>query len=232
MKTLRTSDAPARGYKKNVVLTILFLGFGLGLVWRFSRLHSILGFTTLVGWGESVQGHPWTPFVMVGVFVLGGLLFFFHALLLWVTVFSFDPPHAAFYCFVGSLASASTLYGLGRVLRKDVVAKIAGSYTGEVSQALGRKGILSLFLLHIFPVCPFSVLNLLAGATHISFRDFLLGTILGMVPGLAILLIFGNQVLGMLKKPTWPHFALLVGFVGIGFFVLRRVRRRLMLREE
>lgn len=215
-------------HKKKVVISLLLIGLILGSLWRFTSLHQRFGFSTLVGWGEVVQGHPWTPFVMVGVFVVGGLLFFFHALLLWVTVFSFDPPHAALYCFIGSLASASTLYWLGRVLRRDVVAKLAGSYTGEVSKALGRKGILSLFLLHIFPICPFSVLNLLAGATHISFGDFLAGTILGMVPGLAILLIFGNRFLAMLKQPTWPHALGLVAFILVGLFILTRARKRLM----
>jgi phospholipase D1/2 len=215
-------------HKKNAVLTLLFLGFLLGCIWRFTRLHHRLGFATLLGWGEAVQGHPWTPVVVIGVFIVGGLLFFFHALLLWVTVFSFDPPHAALYCFAGSLASATTLYWLGRVLRRDVVARIAGSYTEEVSKALGRKGILSLFLLHVFPICPFSVLNLLAGATHISFRDFVIGTIIGMAPGLAILLIFGNQFLHLLKTPTGPHLAGLAVFVAVGLWVLTHARRRLL----
>ena len=37
--------------------------------------------------------------------------------------------------------------------------------------------------LRIVPVAPFTVVNLVAGASHISFRDFALGTLLGMLAG-------------------------------------------------
>jgi uncharacterized membrane protein YdjX (TVP38/TMEM64 family) len=193
-------------YKRNVVISLLLSGFIVGCLWRFTFWHQRINFATLVDWGQALQGNPWTPYLVIGAFILGGLLFFFHALLLWVVVFTFDTQHAAFYCVMGSLSSATTLYWLGRVLRKDVVARIAGSHAEQISKSLARKGIVTLFLLHIFPVLPFSALNLLAGATHITFVDFLAGTLLGMVPGITILLIFGNSFLQMLKQPTWTNF--------------------------
>jgi phospholipase D1/2 len=213
-------------YKKNIVLSVLFLGFLLGCAWRFTGLHERFGFATLIGWGQSLQGHPWTLFAVILVYIFAGLIFFAHALLLWVTIFSFDLHHAMLYSSLGSMASAMTLYGLGRVLRKDVVARLAGSYVGEVSRALGRKGILSLFLLHIFPVCPFSVLNLLAGATHIKLRDFLLGTLLGMLPGLMLLWFFGEQFIEIIRKPHLKSGMVLLGFIGVGVFVLSHAKRR------
>jgi phospholipase D1/2 len=218
-------------YKRNAVISLLISGFVVGCLWRFTSWHEKINFATLVGWGQSLQGHPWTPYVVVGVFILGGLLFFFHALLLWVVVFTFDTQHAALYCVLGSLLSASTLYWLGRVLRKDVVARIAGSHAEQISKALARKGIITLILLHIFPVLPFSALNLLAGATHITFFDFVAGTLLGMVPGITILLIFGNSFLQMLKQPTWTSFAGLAVFVAVGAYTLSRLRKKLLPKE-
>src|SRR5437879_732188 len=99
-------------HHKKVVILLLFFGFFLGAVWRFTALHNRFGLTTLVNWGSKIQGHPWTPYGVVLIFVLGGLIFFGHAVLLWATVFTFDLPHAIAYAAMGSLASAVTLYGL------------------------------------------------------------------------------------------------------------------------
>src|SRR5258705_14001781 len=99
---------------------------------------------------------------------------------------------------------------------------MAGSYMEGVSHALARKGILSLFLLHVFPIAPFSVLNLLAGATHIRFKDFLIGTVLGMTPGLLILTFFGHQLIHTLQHPVWQDVLGLAAFIAVGFWVLTR----------
>src|SRR5258708_28165542 len=85
-------------HKKNAVIALLFLGFLMGCVWRFTRLHNTLGFATLLGWGEAVHGYPWATGEGGWVFFVGGLTFFFPALLSWVNAFSFDPPHAAHFC--------------------------------------------------------------------------------------------------------------------------------------
>jgi phospholipase D1/2 len=215
-------------YTRKAVLWVLAVGFVLGCIWRFTPLHQRFGLPTLIAAADALEGHPWTLPVMLAAFVLGGFLFFFHAILLWATVFAFNPVPAFFYCEAGSIASALAVYGLGRVLRRDVVRKIAGSYMGHVSDALGRKGVLSLVLLHFFPICPFSMLNLLAGATHISLRDFVIGTIIGITPGIILICFYGNRLVDLVKHPHLAGVLSFLGFVAIGLLVLTTARRRLL----
>jgi phospholipase D1/2 len=210
------------------VLAILALCFVVGCIWRFTPLYHRFGFHTLVHWATLIRGHPWTPFGVILAFVLGGLVFFVHALLLWVTVFTFDPLHAFIYCELGSMASALVVYGLGRVLRQDVVRRLAGSYMESISHALARRAILTLILLHVFPVCPYSVLNLLAGATHISFRDYVVGTFFGITPGLIVICIFGNRLMDIIHRPHPINIVLLALFVLVGIFVFFKARQRLL----
>ena len=212
-------------------LTVVFLllaGLTLGCLWRFTSWHERFDFQTLLRWGKILQGHPWTPFGVIGIFVLGGLLFFVHVLLLWVTVFTFDPLHALIYCELGSLASALVVYGLGRVLRHDVVTRIAGSDAEQISHALARRGVLSLILLHLFPVCPFSVLNLLAGATHIHFKDYLVWTICGITPGILLLCFLGTRLVHIVQRPQGVDIVLVAAYLIAGFFVIRKMRARLL----
>jgi len=207
-------------------LAILVIGLTLGSFWRLTSWHHRLDLQAFLHWGKIIQGHPWTPVVIVAVFIVGGLVFFVHAILLWATVFTFDTRHALIYCEMGSFASALVVYGIGRVLRQDVVARIAGSYVDKVSRALAQKGILSLVLLHLFPICPFSMLNLLAGVTHIRFKDFLIGTFLGMTPGVIVLCLFGNRLLKVLEQPRWPDIAGLAAFILLSIWVFRMLRER------
>jgi phospholipase D1/2 len=129
---------------------------------------------------------------------------------------------------LGSLSSALVIYGLGRVLRRDVITRMTGSYMEDVSRALAHKGILSLFVLHVFPICPFSMLNLLAGATHIRLKDYVAGTLLGMTPGIVLVCFFGGRLLEIIKHPQWVDILSFIVFVLIGVWAFWALRRRLL----
>jgi len=57
-------------------------------------------------------------------------------------------------------------------------------------------------VIRIVPVAPFTVVNLVAGASHIRFRDFLIGTVLGMIPGIGAVTIFSDQLFAVMHKPS------------------------------
>lgn len=49
-------------------------------------------------------------------------------------------------------------------------------------------------LINLLPLAPFTLTNLLAGAFHLRFRDYLLGSTIGIVPGLAAVTLLGSQL--------------------------------------
>ena len=44
------------------------------------------------------------------------------------------------------------------------------------------------------PIAPFTFIKLAAGASHIRFADFILGTLVGMAPGIVVIVLLGNQL--------------------------------------
>jgi uncharacterized membrane protein YdjX (TVP38/TMEM64 family) len=66
-------------------------------------------------------------------------------------------------------------------------------------------------LLRLLPVAPFTVVNLVAGSSGIRFRDFLLGSAIGMLPGIALLAMFGDWLGDWLRRPDGANLAVLVG---------------------
>jgi phospholipase D1/2 len=212
----------------SVIGLILMTTIG-GLVWRFTPLHNHLSMQDLMEQGRALQTHACAPFVMMGVYMAGGLILFFHAVLLWTTIFIFDGWHAFLYCELGTMASALTMYGLGRVVRPEVVERIAGSYLDKVSKALAKKGKLTLMVLHWFPICPFSILNFISGATHINLEDFIVGTFVGCTPGLLILVFFGRQMIHAAQShhavQIIPWLGAVVGLLVLGHYVRKNLKR-------
>jgi len=48
---------------------------------------------------------------------------------------------------------------------------------------MAKQGILTVAMIRNIPVAPFTIVNLIAGASHIRLKDYLIGTALGMLPG-------------------------------------------------
>jgi phospholipase D1/2 len=205
--------------------SVVAVGFIAGLIWRLSPAYNPAGLHRADQWLRSLQGHPWTLPAIALTYMAGGLVLFMHAVLLWATVLTFDPWHSVLYCEVGSIASGVFIYGIGRILRPEVVRRLAGSYLEKVSEALGRRGVLTIIVLHWFPICPYNVLNLLAGSTHIRFRHFLIGTLVGITPGILFISFFGDRVRAALFHPQWQTILAAVGFLIVGGLTLRFAHR-------
>ena len=74
--------------------------------------------------------------------------------------------------------------------------RLAGSRLNRITRRLAKKGVMAIAVVRLLPIAPFSVVNAVAGASHIRLRDFMLGTALGMAPGIIVTVIFVDRVDG------------------------------------
>jgi len=75
------------------------------------------------------------------------------------------------------------------------------------------------------PVAPYSIINMLAGASQLKLGDFLLGTMLGMSPGILAVAGLLDRGLALVADPNIGSLAVFVGLVLViagGFWWLRR----------
>jgi uncharacterized membrane protein YdjX (TVP38/TMEM64 family) len=81
----------------------------------------------------------------------------------------------------------------------------------------------------LFPVAPFTVVNMVAGTSHIRLRDFTFGTLLGMVPGVLAITVFERSLEQAVAEPATGNFlllgAVLVAVVGLAWGVRRWLSR-------
>jgi uncharacterized membrane protein YdjX (TVP38/TMEM64 family) len=139
----------------------------------------------------------------------------------------FGPLLGTAYSFGGALLGAAATYGLGRIAGRRTVRRIAGSRLDRLSRELGRRGILAVATVRIIPVAPFTVINLVAGTTHINLRDFLLGTLIGLAPGIIAAALFIDRILAALRDPGAGTVAVLIGLIVLVVAAMALLRRSL-----
>jgi uncharacterized membrane protein YdjX (TVP38/TMEM64 family) len=149
---------------------------------------------------------------------------------IFTTAVVFGPATGFVYAILGSLVGACLTFALGHVFGRDIVRRLGGARLNTLSRWLSHRGLLAMLTVRLIPVAPFTVVNLVAGASHIRFRDFLLGTIFGMVPGAMAITVFSDRLAAAVHHPSPINIALLVGSAAVigaaAFITHRRLRRR------
>jgi uncharacterized membrane protein YdjX (TVP38/TMEM64 family) len=114
------------------------------------------------------------------------------------------------YAALGTGASALLMYGVGARFGQEAVARLVGARWDRVREHLRRRGLLAVVAVRVVPVAPFTLVNLAAGASGIRFADFVVGTLLGMGPGLVALSFMGDRIVHVIAQPDAGEIALLL----------------------
>jgi uncharacterized membrane protein YdjX (TVP38/TMEM64 family) len=169
------------------------------------------------------------PVVMLAFIVLG-LAMVPVILLIALTGIVFGPLLGPVYAMAGCLASASTGFAIGRWMGVQRVTQLGGERISRMVHAVRRNGTLAVFLVRKVPA-PFTLVNIVVGASAIRFRDFIVGTVLGMGAFVVGLAGFGYQATNALRDPSAETIAGAAMFVivplTLAVLINRAFRRRL-----
>ena len=172
------------GYKLKSIKPLVFLlpAFALGYgFWAFQsgNLMTIDGFR---GWicGYGAFG-PLMFMLVYGLLVtfgfpavicsaVGGLLF--------------GRFYGTAYNLFGACLGASGAFWIARLIARDFVAnKFADTrWFGGFSRGIEKNGFYYMLFVRLLPIFPFNGINYASGVTNLRYRDFLLATMIGMLP--------------------------------------------------
>ena len=85
---------------------------------------------------------------------------------------------------VGATLGAVMSFEIGRLLGRGAVSRVTKGRLNRVEQLLGHHGLAAVVAVRLVPLVPFMALNYGAGLSAVSRRDYVLGTMVGMVPGI------------------------------------------------
>jgi len=112
------------------------------------------------------------------------------------------------------------------------VRRLAGPRLNRMSAALYHRGALAVAIVRMLPIAPFVVVNLVMGAMRIRLADFVLGSLVGIIPGMLTATVLSEQISRLLVAPAEINVwliaiavVLLVTVVYLGQRWLRRLDR-------
>jgi phosphatidylserine/phosphatidylglycerophosphate/cardiolipin synthase-like enzyme/uncharacterized membrane protein YdjX (TVP38/TMEM64 family) len=187
----------------------------LAIAWRWTPLREWVNLASLVSFARGLEALPFTPIAVIASYMIAGLLMVPVMVLIAVTGIVFGPVLGAAYALAGTLLSAAATYGLGVWLGRETVRRLVGPRINRLSQRVAKRGILAMMVVRLLPLAPFTVVNVVAGASHIRFRDYMLGTLLGMTPGIVITVTFIHHLAEAVRNPSPGTIMVLAGVVAL-----------------
>lgn len=117
---------------------------------------------------------------------------------------------------IAAILAAVLAFGFSRTIGRSLVErKLAGKWE-SIDREMQQGGFFYMFAIRLLPLIPYGIVNFAAGLTSIKFRDYLLGTLLGTVPGILPFVMMGAGLTALKQGDVLP---LLVGLALTGMLV-------------
>jgi phospholipase D1/2 len=206
---------------------VLLILLALAAAWRWTPLSDWINRENLAAWAIEIRDNPLSFLGVFGAYVVGGFLMVPITLLVGVTAMVYSPAWGALYAISGCLLNALVTYLVGQGLGKQPVRKLAGRRLNRLSRQMAKQGILTVAIIRNIPVAPFTIVNMIAGASHIKLKDYLIGTAIGMLPGILVITIFADRLLHAIQNPGWINALIAAALAAAMIFGSWWVKKRL-----
>jgi phospholipase D1/2 len=226
-----TPEQRKPAYRHLLRVTLLLIAvLGMAAIWRLTSLSEWLAMERLEAVAQWIQDSEFTPVLVLAVYVIGSMAVVPVTLMIIVTVSVFGPWLGAGYALLGTELAALVTFGIGHLLGRDAVGRIAGSRVNRLSRLLSKRGVLTIMTVRVVPVAPFTVINIIAGVSDIRMRDFAIGSFIGMIPGVLAISVLADRIIASLREPNMESVLILaavlalgvLGIIGLRYWLRRR----------
>lgn len=206
----------------STLATAALLGAGIYWLWgeRFGQEDAL-------AFGRSIAESPWSPLIAFAIFSIGGSIGIPLNFMLITTAIVMGSRFAITYGVTGALLSSVIGFYLGELLGKPLIRKFGSKPVDAVSRKLGERSFRSVAFIRLIPVAPFFIVNMVAGASQLKFKEYAIGTVLGMTPGMCAVVLLANRVEAAARQPGWLTFASLAVVVGLLVLLVNYLKKSL-----
>lgn len=195
----------------------------IAALWAWTPLRDVSSVADLQRLLAPVLLSPLLPVALILTFLVAGLLFVSVWIVILQTCLLYPPAAAVPLALGGALLSALVFYGVGRFLGRDVVERFAPR---RVQDAVAGAGLETIIAVRVLPLLPYTFVNLSCGAFGVPLRTFVVGSIVGMAPGVVGIAVLGERVVAVLRDPTPQSLAAVVAvavaLAGVAVVLRRR----------
>ena len=97
-----------------------------------------------------------------------------------------------FWTAVAAVIAAIVAFAFTRTIGKDIIAKRFAGRWEAIDAEIRLGGLFYMFSIRLLPIIPYGLVNFAAGLTSIRWRDYIVGTLLGTIPGILPFVMMGS----------------------------------------
>lgn len=176
-------------------------------------------------------GDPWwSPLVFVPVYALATAIGVPGSVPTLAGGAIYGVARGMLYNTIGANLGALAAFLLARYLGRDFVVRVLKGRAADLDEKIGDHGFSTILYLRLIPLIPFNALNFAAGVSRVSLRHYVLGSVIGMLPGTLVYTYFADALIrgtAAARKEAFLHFALAAGALVLFTLITGWVRRRL-----
>ncbi|WP_414549907.1 TVP38/TMEM64 family protein [Anabaena sp. CCY 0017] len=159
----------------------------------------------------------WAPVTYIAVYVVATFLILPSTALNLTGGAIFGPWMGTFWTSLGAIIAAIAAFIFARTVGHDIVSQRLAGRWQAIDAEVRQGGIFYMFAIRLMPILPYGLVNFAAGLTSISFKNYLIGTTLGTVPGILPFVLLGSSGLKAIR--TGEILPLVTALVLIGMLV-------------
>lgn len=95
---------------------------------------------------------------------------------------------------IGATLGATAIFLAAKFALGDMLRSRAGGFVRRLEEGFRKDAFSYLFMLRLIPAVPFWVLNIVPGLLDVKTRDYVLATLLGILPGTFVYVSIGNGI--------------------------------------
>lgn len=208
--TARATRTTTHHFRLRGFIALLLVMVVLGALWRFTPLGDALNTEQMETW-LGLFDDGWSRFgILLAAIILTSLLMLPLSVMV-VAAAVLLGPWPGFACsMIGALASGAISFQAGKWMGGTLLEHYDGSLIHRLSQRLSERGILAVAVVRLVPVAPYTIVNIVAGASHLDLFRFLVGSAIGLVPAIGALTLFSGSLVRAIRNPGAETFAILV----------------------
>lgn len=147
--------------------------------------------TQIQAWLKSVG--IWAPIAYIALYVVATVLVLPSTALNLTGGAIFGPWLGTVWTSLGAILAAIVAFAFTRTVGREAIAKRLAGRWQAMDAEMRQGGLFYMFAIRLVPIMPYGLVNFAAGLTSISFKDYLLGTVIGTVPSVLPFVLLGSS---------------------------------------
>lgn len=172
------------------------------------------------------QAGIWAPIIYIVLYSVATVLVFPSTALNLTGGAIFGPWLGTLWTSIAAVIAAIVSFAFTRTVGREIIAQKLANRWQSMDAEMRQGGLFYIFAIRLLPIIPYGLVNFAAGLTSIRFRDYLIGTILGTVPGVLPFVMLGSSGLQAMRTgdilPLVSSLALIGLLVGGATWYRRR----------